>query len=83
MKVIVPGYVIISPGPIRVEGWVVDREDTDPDIPTEQLLLAHAVKEALQRLQAAVLADWNANRGSHEVPDSNQPQSSEPAHREN
>lgn len=42
------GQVIVEAGkPIRVEGWLVEREPSDPwDAPTEQLLLAAAIEEA-------------------------------------
>jgi hypothetical protein len=55
MKIIKYGTVILSEGPVRVEGWNVEREPEDPtDATDEQLLLGFAIYWAQQRFQAAV-----------------------------
>ncbi len=49
------GNVILGDGPIRVDNWLVQREPTDPpQAKTEELLLAHAVEWALDKLTKAV-----------------------------
>ena len=49
------GNVIIGDGSIRIEDWLVQRELIDPpQAKTEELLLAHAVEWALEKLQKAV-----------------------------
>jgi hypothetical protein len=59
MKVITHGVVILSAtGPIRVEGWNVEREPDDPaDATTEQLLLGVAVHWAREKMNTAVEAN--------------------------
>ena len=57
MKIHKYGVVILSEGPVRVEGWQVQREPEDPkDATDEQLLLGFAIHWAKGRFQAA-LAD--------------------------
>lgn len=55
MKVNRYGTVTLSEGPIRVDGWLIEREPDDPaDATSEQLLLAVAIDWARERFDAAV-----------------------------
>jgi hypothetical protein len=55
MKITKYGTVIISEGPIRVDGWLVERELSDPSTATtEQLLLDFAITWAKNKFQAAL-----------------------------
>lgn len=59
MKIHKYGVVILTAGPVQVEGWQVEREPNDPeDATTEQLLLAFAIHWAQERFKA------NLNRES-------------------
>ena len=52
MRIARYGAVIITKLQIRIEGWLVEREATDPqDATTEQLLLGVATEWALKQLQ--------------------------------
>lgn len=55
MKIIQYGTVILTEGPVKVEGWTIEREPSDPMNATEeQLLLDFAITWAKARLAAAV-----------------------------
>ena len=55
MKITQYGTVILTTGPVRIEGWRVQREPEDPpEAKTEQLLLEFAINWAKDRLTAAV-----------------------------
>jgi len=54
MKIHKFGTVILTEGPVKVEGWNVEREPEDPsDATTEQLILGFAIKWAQERLTVA------------------------------
>lgn len=54
MKIHKFGTVILTEGPVKVDGWNVEREPEDPiDATTEQLLLGFAITWAKERLTAA------------------------------
>lgn len=58
MKVIKHGIVILTEKAVRVEGWRVERELTDPPLEeasTEQLLLEIAIPFAQKKLNEAIL----------------------------
>ncbi len=58
MKVIKHGIVILTEKAVRVEGWQVERELTDPPLEeasTEQLLLEIAIPFAQKKLNEAIL----------------------------
>lgn len=56
MKVIQYGSVVLTPGPVKVEDWVVEREDSDPaEATNEQLLLEVAIPWAQKKMNAAIL----------------------------
>lgn len=60
MKILKHGVVILTEGPVRVEGWNIQRESTDPpesEATNEQLLLEVAIPWAQQRLNAAIGAN--------------------------
>lgn len=55
MKVVRYGHVIITPKEIRVEGWLMAKEESDPPEATaEQLVTAFAAEWALKKLAGAV-----------------------------
>lgn len=57
MKIVKYGTVVISSGPIQVEGFIGEPEASDPaEVPPEQLLLACVIDWAKTRFQAAVNA---------------------------
>jgi len=54
MKINKFGTVILTEGPVRVEGWNYSREPEDPvDATDEQLLLEFAIPWAQERLRKA------------------------------
>jgi hypothetical protein len=54
MKIKKYGIVILTEGPVRIEGWQVESEPSDPpDAKPEQLLTALAIDWAKARLTAA------------------------------
>jgi hypothetical protein len=55
---------------VRVEGWNVEREPSDPvDATSEQLLLAHAIKWAQAKLNKALLNEiYNPAKSSRIQP---------------
>jgi len=58
MKINRYGTVIIAPGPILVEGWLVEREPTDPpesEATNEQMLLEVVIPWAQRKLNDAIL----------------------------
>lgn len=58
MKIVKHGIVILTEGPVRVEGWLVERELTDPPLieaTNEQLVLEVAIPWAQKKLNAAIL----------------------------
>jgi hypothetical protein len=58
MKVIQYGSVILTPGPVKVEDWIVEREASDPaDATEEQLLLEVAIPWAQRKLNAAIMGE--------------------------
>lgn len=65
MKATKVGRVIIEANAIRVEDWLVEREENDPkNIPEENLLAKFASEWALGRLMAAVEESIKANAES-------------------
>lgn len=55
MKVIQHGVVILSEGPVQVNGWNIQREASDPaDATGEQLVLMAAIPWAQARLAQAL-----------------------------
>jgi len=80
MKIIKFGTVTIAQGPIRVEGWLVKREDTDPPEPTtEQLLLVTAtdwalvqLKLALEQARTAAFKEMLKREGAKQLPAENE-----------
>ena len=49
------GVVILTPTRVRVEGWTVEREPSDPaDATTEQLILEFAIPWAQHKLNQAI-----------------------------
>jgi hypothetical protein len=63
MKVNRYGAVIIVDKDVRVEGWLVEREPSDPvDATPEQLLLEVAIPWAQNRMNAAILENMRYNR---------------------
>jgi hypothetical protein len=58
MRVIQYGRVVLTPGPVKVEDWVVEREDSDPaDATEEQLLLEVAIPWAQRKLNSAIMGE--------------------------
>ena len=58
MKIIKHGKVILTEGPVLVEGWEVERELTDPPIEEashEQMLLEVVIPWAQRKLNSAIL----------------------------
>ena len=58
MKITRYGHVILTPETVRVEGWLVERESTDPpesEATNEQMLLEVAIPWAQKRLNDAVM----------------------------
>jgi hypothetical protein len=56
MKITRYGAVIITQKKIGIEGWLVEREPTDPpDATTEQLLVGVATEWALNQLQMELM----------------------------
>jgi hypothetical protein len=58
MKIVNHGVVIISKQDIRVEGWLVTRESTDPpesEATHEQLVLETVIPWAQKKMNAAIL----------------------------
>lgn len=57
MKIHQFGTVILTEGPVKVEGWHIEREPADPiEATEEQLLLGFAIKWAQERLTIATNA---------------------------
>ena len=55
MKVTKYGVVVLTEGPVRVEGWLIEREPSDPTEATnEELLLEVAINWAQKRFEAAL-----------------------------
>jgi hypothetical protein len=62
MKIVKHGTVTLTDGPVRVEGWLVERELTDPPLSeatNEQLVLEVAIPWAQKKLNAAILQNLN------------------------
>jgi hypothetical protein len=58
MKIHKYGTVILTEGPVKVDGWNIERESDDPAYATdEQLLLKFAITWAQKKLNAAILND--------------------------
>jgi hypothetical protein len=58
MRIIKHGVVILTEAKVQVEGWSVQREDTDPpesEATNEQLLLEVAIPWAQKKLNDAIL----------------------------
>jgi len=58
MKIIKHGVVILTESQVRVEGWQVEREITDPSLDEathEQMLLEVAIPWAQKKLNGAIL----------------------------
>lgn len=80
MKIIKYGTVTVAQGPIRIEGWLVQREDTDPPEPTiEQLLLVTAtdwaltqLKLALEQARVAAFKEMLKREGAKQLPAENE-----------
>ena len=54
MRIKKHGVVILTEGPVRIEGWQVEREPDDPaDATSEQLLLDLAIDWAWEKLRTA------------------------------
>ncbi len=67
MKILTHGTVLLTEGQIRVEGWLVERELTDPPLSeatNEQLVLEVAIPWAQKKLNAAIME--NLRRISNE-----------------
>jgi hypothetical protein len=74
MKINQYGVVILTPRDIKVEGWLVERELTDPpesEATTEQLLLEVVIPWAQKKLNAAILQ--NLQRISKEIKEAKNP----------
>jgi hypothetical protein len=57
MKVLKYGVVIVTESEVKIEGWQVEREASDPaDATSEQLLIEIAVPHAQKKLNEAILA---------------------------
>jgi hypothetical protein len=57
MKIVTVGAVILTENKIAVEGWLVERDETDPPLSeatNEQLLLEVAIPWAQKRMNAAI-----------------------------
>lgn len=55
MKIIRHGVVIFTQGDIKIEGWNIEREPSDPaDATDEQLLLAYAIHFAQEKFKSAM-----------------------------
>ena len=68
MKIVKYGTVTVTEGPIKVEGWLVEREPTDPpesEATNEQMLLEVAIPWAQKRLNEAIMQ--NLRRISKEI----------------
>ena len=53
MKIVKYGTVTITEGPIKVEGWLVEPEASDPvDVTPEQMLLAFVITWARKKFDA-------------------------------
>ena len=49
------GTVTFTEGDIKIDGWLIEREDSDPaDATNEQLLLAYAIHWAKEKFSQAV-----------------------------
>jgi len=58
MKINQYGHVILTKDKILVEGWLVEREASDPeDATNEQLLLEVAIPWAQQKLNDAIMQE--------------------------
>jgi hypothetical protein len=58
MKIEKYGTVIIGEGPIKIDGWLVKPELTDPPEATpEQMLLEVVIPWAQKKLNAAILSE--------------------------
>ena len=58
MKVNQYGVVILTEQAVRVEGWTVEREPSDPaDATTEQLILEFAIPWAQHKLNEAIMGE--------------------------
>jgi hypothetical protein len=58
MKINQYGAVIFIENAVRVEGWLVEREESDPvDATTEQLLLEVAIPWAQAKLNNAIMGE--------------------------
>jgi hypothetical protein len=60
MKIVKHGAVTFTEGPVRVEGWVVERELTDPPLSeatNEQLVLEVAIPWAQKKLNEAIMTN--------------------------
>jgi hypothetical protein len=55
MRIVKYGTVTLTEGDVRVEGWLFELDDDDPeDALPEELLLAYAIEWAKLRFKAAV-----------------------------
>lgn len=58
MKITKYGIVVLTEGRVQVEGWQVEREDSDPtDATDEQLLLEVAIPWAQAKLNDAIMGE--------------------------
>jgi hypothetical protein len=72
MRVVKYGVVILTEAKVQVEGWLVEKEESDPaEATTEQMLLEVAIPWAQKKLNAAILQ--NLQRISKEIKSAQNP----------
>ena len=69
MRITRYGHVILTPETVRVEGWLVEPEATDPpDESPEQTLMWTVAKWALAQLQMEILKATKGRKTPAELP---------------
>ena len=70
MKIITYGVVILTEAKVQVEGWSVQREDTDPpesEATNEQMLLEVVIPWAQKKLNEAILQNLQRISREHKA----------------